>query len=104
MLRWPIAANEPSSIEAMETKATISCHCVVIPGKAVMAARTNIAMPATLGDDAKKAETQIFQPPLTRAQRIAMACGDDIERQAHQFEPEIERDQIGRRDQHEHAE
>ncbi len=32
-----------------------------------------------------------------------MARGDHVERQAHQFEPEIKRDQIGGRDQHQHA-
>ena len=47
MLRWPMAANAPSSIEAMETKTTICCHCVVMPGNATTAARTNMAMPAT---------------------------------------------------------
>src|SRR6476659_2859383 len=30
MLRWPIAANAPSTIEAMETNTTICCHCGVL--------------------------------------------------------------------------
>ena len=33
-----------------------------------------------------------------------MARGHDVKRQAHQFEAEIERDQVGGRDQHQHAE
>ena len=31
MLRWPIAAKAPSTIEAMATKTRICCHCVVMP-------------------------------------------------------------------------
>ena len=52
----------------------------------------------------QRAEHEIFQSGFGRAQRIAMAGGDHVERQAHQFEAEIERDQIGGRDQHHHAE
>ena len=62
MLRWPIAANAPSAIEAMATKTTICCHCVKMPGNATMVARTNIAMPATLGAAAKKAVIGVGAP------------------------------------------
>ncbi len=62
MLRWPIAAKEPSSIEAMATKTTICCHCAVMPGKATTVARTNMAIPATLGAAAKKAVTGVGAP------------------------------------------
>ena len=57
-----MAANEPSSIEAMETKATISCHCPVMPGKAATATRTNMAMPATFGAAAKNAVIGVGAP------------------------------------------
>ena len=52
----------------------------------------------------QRAEHEIFKPGLGRTQLVAMARGDDIKRQAHQFEAEIERDQVGRRYQHQHAE
>src|SRR6266705_5903968 len=56
-LRWPIAANAPSAIEAMETNTTICCHCAMMPGKAVTVGRTNMAIAATFGAAAKKAVT-----------------------------------------------
>jgi len=62
MLRWPIAANEPSAMEAMETKTTICCHCVRMPGKAVSVTRVNAASAATFGADAKKAVTGVGAP------------------------------------------
>ena len=49
-------------MEAIETNETISCHCVVMPGKAMTAARTNMAMPATLGAAAKNAVTGVGAP------------------------------------------
>src|SRR5678810_641093 len=49
MLRWPMAANEPSAIEAIETKTTICCHSCVMPGNATTVARTKMAMAATFG-------------------------------------------------------
>ena len=52
----------------------------------------------------QRAQDEIFQAGFGRAQLVAMACGRNIERQAHQFETEIERDQVGRRNQHQHAE
>ena len=33
MFFWPIAANEPSTIEAIDTNTTICCHCDTMPGK-----------------------------------------------------------------------
>ena len=62
MLRWPIAANAPSSIEAMETNTRICCHSLVMPGNATTATRTNMAMPATLGAAAKNAVTGVGAP------------------------------------------
>ena len=62
MLRWPIAAKEPSAMEAIETKTTICCHSDVMPGKATTAVRTNIAIPATFGAEAKKAVTGVGAP------------------------------------------
>ena len=47
---------------------------------------------------------EIFEARFRRPQRRAMARGHHVERQAHQFEAEIERDQVGGRDQHQHAE
>ena len=51
----------------------------------------------------QRAEDEIFQAGLGRAQRAAVACRHDIERQAHQFEAEIKRNEVGRRNQHQHA-
>ena len=62
MLRWPIAANAPSAIEAIETNTTICCHSCVMPGKATTVARAKMAMPATLGAAAKKAVTGVGAP------------------------------------------
>ena len=62
MLVWPIAANAPSTIEAMATNTTICCHAGATPGKASTATRTKIAMPATLGAAAKKAVTGVGAP------------------------------------------
>ena len=177
MLRWPMAAKAPSTIEAMATNTTICCHCGVMPGNAVIGARTNIAIAgdlrrggeerrdrrrralvdvrrphverhgrdleaeageqehqaedqpdaallARLGDAGEahrageavdqrgaveqharrqRAEHEIFQPRFGRAHVVAVDRRDHVERQAHQLEAEIERDQVGRRDQHQHA-
>ena len=62
MLRWPMAAKAPSTIEAIETNTTICCHSWVMPGNATMVARTKMAMPATLGAAAKKAVTGVGAP------------------------------------------
>ncbi len=62
MLVCPIAANEPSAIDRMATKTMICCHWPTMPGNAVMPARTNTAMPATLGAAAKKAVTGVGAP------------------------------------------
>ena len=62
MLRWPIAAKAPSAIEAMETNTTICCHSEVMPGNAMTATRTNMAMPATFGAAAKNAVTGVGAP------------------------------------------
>ena len=62
MFVWPIAANEPSSIEAIEMKTTICCQSATIGSKAVMTIRISIAMAATFGAAAKKAVTGVGAP------------------------------------------
>ena len=177
MLCWPIAANAPSAIEAIETNTTICCHCRVMPGNAVMVARAKIAIAAIFGrggeerrhrrrralvdvrrphverhrrdleaeareqeheaedqpdaalrrglGDAgerhvageavdqraavqqhagrQRAEHEILQARFGRSHGIAVRGGDHVERKTHQFEAEIERDQVAGRDQHAHA-
>ena len=51
----------------------------------------------------QRAENEVFQPGLGRTHVVAADRRDHVERQAHQFEAEIERDQVGRRNQHQHA-
>ncbi len=46
----------------METNTTICCHCEVMPGTPLTAARTNIAMPATFGAAAKNAVIGVGAP------------------------------------------
>ena len=62
MLRWPMAANEPSAMEAMEMKTMICCHWPTMFGKASMNTRVAMAMPAILGAAAKKAVTGVGEP------------------------------------------
>ena len=51
----------------------------------------------------ERAEHEVFQSGLGRAHVVAVDRRDHVERKAHQLEAEIERDQVGRRDQHQHA-
>ena len=62
MLVWPIAANEPSAIEAIDTNTTICRHSWVISGNAVSVTRVNTASAATFGAEAKKAVTGVGAP------------------------------------------
>ena len=62
MFFCPIAANDPSAIEAIATKTTICCHCGMIPGNAVSATRVNTASAATFGAEAKNAVTGVGAP------------------------------------------
>ncbi len=62
ILRWPIAAKAPRPIDAIETNTTICCHWDRMSGKAMVAVRTNIAMPATFGAEAKNAVTGVGAP------------------------------------------
>ena len=62
MLRWPMAAKAPSTMEAIETNTTICCHCGTMSGNASMATRMNIAMPATFGAAAKNAVIGVGAP------------------------------------------
>ena len=62
MLVWPIAAKEPSAMEAMARKVTICCHSTVTAGNAVTRTRTVSAMAASFGAAAKKAVTGVGAP------------------------------------------
>ena len=62
MLVWPMAANDPSTIEAIATNTTICCHSRDEPGKAVSATRVNTAIAATFGAEAKNAVTGVGAP------------------------------------------
>ncbi|MCY1514494.1 hypothetical protein D9M68_490390 [compost metagenome] len=62
MFFWPIAAKEPSSIEAIEMKTMICCQSATTGSKALMTIRTRIAMAATFGAAAKKAVTGVGAP------------------------------------------
>ena len=62
MFVWPMAANDPSTIEAIETNTTICCHCETMPGNAVSATRVNTASAATFGAEAKNAVTGVGAP------------------------------------------
>ena len=48
--------------------------------------------------------TKYFSPASVERSVVAVDRRHDVERQAHQFEAEIERDEIGGRDHHQHAE
>ena len=62
MFFCPMAANDPSAIEAMATNTTICCHSVRMPGNAVSATRVNTASAATFGAEAKNAVTGVGAP------------------------------------------
>ena len=52
----------------------------------------------------KRTQDEILETGFGRTQRIAAECRQHIERQALQFDPQIERDQVVGRDHHHHAE
>ena len=62
MLVWPMAANAPSTIDAMASAVTTCCHCGLMPAKLSSATRMNSAMAATLGALAKNAVTGVGAP------------------------------------------
>ena len=62
MFFWPMAANEPSTIEAIATNTRICCHCGTMPGNAVSVTRVNTAIAATFGAEAKNAVTGVGAP------------------------------------------
>ena len=62
MFFCPMAANEPSTIEAIDTNTTICCHCGTMPGNAVSVTRVNTASAATFGAEAKNAVTGVGAP------------------------------------------
>ena len=88
MLRWPIAANAPSAMEAMETKTTICCHSCAMPGNAITVARTKMAMAADLGRGGKerghrrrRALVDVGRPHVERHRRNLEAEADEQEHQ-----------------------
>ena len=62
MLVWPIAANEPSAMEAIEMNITIWRHSCARPGSASVTTRSVMATAAILGAEAKKAVTGVGAP------------------------------------------
>jgi hypothetical protein len=62
MFFWPIAANEPSTIEAIATNTTICCHCGDDAGERGQRTRVNTAIAATFGAEAKNAVTGVGAP------------------------------------------
>ena len=55
MFLWPMAANAPSSMDAIEMKTMICCQSTAIGSKAPMVTRTTRAIAAIFGAAAKKA-------------------------------------------------
>src|ERR1700679_2283524 len=70
MFVCPMAANDPSTIEAIDTNTTICCHCGTMPGNAVSATRVNTARAATFGAVAKNAVTGVGAPSYTSGVHI----------------------------------
>ena len=62
MFVWPMAANEPSTIEAMAMKTMICCQSAATGPKAPIVTRTRSAIAAILGAAAKKAVTGVGAP------------------------------------------
>ena len=62
MLVWPIAANAPSSMEAMDRNVMICCQSWSIAGNAPSMARISKAIAAIFGAAAKKAVTGVGAP------------------------------------------
>ena len=52
----------------------------------------------------ERAEHEIFEARLGGLRVVAVEGRDDVEREAHQLETQIERDQVAGRDQHQHPE
>ena len=78
MLVCPIAANAPSTIEAIETKIRICCHWIVMVGNAVVTTRTNSAMAAIFGAAAKKAVTGVGAPSYTSGVHMWNGTADTL--------------------------
>ena len=57
MLVWPMAANAPSTMEAMDTNTTICCQSWLMAENGPTMTRQNNAMAAIFGAAAKKAVT-----------------------------------------------
>ena len=62
MLVWPIAAKEPSAIEASAMKTIDLLPLPSAPGKAVVTTRAATATAAIFGAEAKKAVTGVGAP------------------------------------------
>src|SRR3954471_932848 len=73
-----MAANDPSTIEAIATNTTICCHCETMPGKAVSATRVNTASAATFGAEAKNAVTGVGAPSYTSGVHMWNGTADTL--------------------------
>ena len=101
MLRWPMAAKEPSAIEAMARKVTICCHSCVTDGKAANSVRTVERHGGELwrrgeegGDRRRRALIDVRRPHMERDRR-------DLEGEAGHQEDEAEDEaEIGARRLH----
>ena len=62
MFLCPIAAKAPSTIDAIEMKMMICCHCEAAPGRADCVKRSSIAIAATFAALEKNAVTGVGAP------------------------------------------
>ena len=95
MLRWPMAAKEPSSIEAMAMKETICCQSAAIGAKASMTTRIEQRHRGELrrrgeegGDRRRRALVDVGRPHVERHR-------GDLEGEAGEHEDEAD-DEAGR--------
>ena len=97
-------ADEQEHKAEYETNTRAALRCLGNPGK-IDGAGEAVDQRSTIEQHPrrKRAKDEIFQTCLGRPHVFAIGRCDHIERQAHQLQPEIERDQIGGRDQHQHA-
>ena len=62
MLRWPMAAKAPRTIEPMEASQITCCHCPATSPKGPASTRVRSATAAIFGAAAKKAVTGVGAP------------------------------------------
>ena len=95
MLVWPMAANEPSTIEAIETNTTICCHCADDAGKGADRRRARTSpIAATFGADGeegghrrRRALVDVRRPHVERHRRNLEAEAGEQEHQAEHAAP-----------------